>query len=138
MALVLLPAALAALVGGWPLRSKRPTASSGVITPYRYRHRAGQRRHQGAGRAHPARHDAPAGADRARLADADRPFHADRWDYLFTIRRQGAEPQRRSVVAHFEGNVLKKLDAPTSCRRERVRRLHQPPPQGPTAPRSWN
>ena len=25
-------------------------------------------------------------------------FHADRWDYLFTIRRQGAEPQRRSVV----------------------------------------
>ena len=26
-------------------------------------------------------------------------FHADRWDYLFTIRRQGTEPQRRSVVA---------------------------------------
>ena len=24
------------------------------------------------------------------LAD---PFHADRWDYVFTIRRQGAEPQ---------------------------------------------
>ena len=22
-------------------------------------------------------------------------FHADRWDYIFTIRRQGAEPQRR-------------------------------------------
>ena len=45
-------------------------------------------------------------------------FHADRWDYLFTIRRQGAEPQRRSVVAHFEGDVLKRSRRP-SCRRER-------------------
>ena len=42
------------------------------------------------------------------LADV---FHADRWDYMFTIRRQGAEPQRRSVVARFEGDRLKSLDA---------------------------
>jgi len=40
------------------------------------------------------------------------PFHADRWDYIFTIRRQGAEPQRRSVVARFEGDTLKTLEAP--------------------------
>jgi outer membrane protein assembly factor BamE len=40
------------------------------------------------------------------------PFHADRWDYIFTIRRQGAEPQRRSVVALFEGDTLKSLEAP--------------------------
>src|SRR5262245_29527013 len=33
-------------------------------------------------------------------------FHADRWDYVFTIRRQGTEPQRRTVVAHFEGDAL--------------------------------
>jgi outer membrane protein assembly factor BamE len=39
------------------------------------------------------------------------PFHADRWDYVFTIRRQGAEPQRRSVVVHFEGDRLVKIDA---------------------------
>ncbi len=39
-------------------------------------------------------------------------FHADRWDYIFTIRRQGTEPQRISVVAFFEGDALKKLDAP--------------------------
>ena len=44
------------------------------------------------------------------LAD---PFHANRWDYVFTFRRPGSELQRRSVVAHFEGDVLKKLDAPT-------------------------
>jgi len=38
------------------------------------------------------------------------PFHADRWDYVFTIRRQGAEPQRRSVVALFDGEKLKSID----------------------------
>ena len=38
------------------------------------------------------------------------PFHEDRWDYVFTIRRQGAEPQRRSVVALFDGEKLKSID----------------------------
>jgi len=41
------------------------------------------------------------------LADV---FHANRWDYVFTIRRQGAEPQNRKVVALFEGDALKSLD----------------------------
>jgi outer membrane protein assembly factor BamE len=39
-------------------------------------------------------------------------FHADRWDYIFTIKRQGAQPQRRSVVVLFDGDVLKSIDAP--------------------------
>ena len=39
------------------------------------------------------------------------PFHADRWDYIFTIRRQGTPPQRRDVVAHFKGDRLERLDA---------------------------
>jgi outer membrane protein assembly factor BamE len=39
-------------------------------------------------------------------------FHNDRWDYIFTIRRPGTEPQRRSVVALFDGDTLKKLEAP--------------------------
>lgn len=39
-------------------------------------------------------------------------FHADRWDYVFTIRRQGAAPQQRQVVARFDGDVLKSLEAP--------------------------
>ena len=41
-------------------------------------------------------------------------FHANRWDYIFSIRRHGTEPQRRSVVAHFEGDRLVRLDAPES------------------------
>ncbi len=39
-------------------------------------------------------------------------FHADRWDYIFTIRRQGAEPQRRQVTVYFEGDALKSINAP--------------------------
>ena len=42
------------------------------------------------------------------LAD---PFHADRWDYVFTIRRQGAEPQLRRVVVQFKSDVLASIDA---------------------------
>lgn len=40
------------------------------------------------------------------------PFHADRWDYVFTIRRQGAEPQQRQVVVLFEGDALKSIEGP--------------------------
>ena len=41
------------------------------------------------------------------LADV---FHADRWDYIFTIRRQGAPSQRHSIVALFDGERLTSLD----------------------------
>ena len=41
------------------------------------------------------------------LADA---FHADRWDYVFTIRRQGTEPQSRRVVVLFTGDAFKSMD----------------------------
>jgi outer membrane protein assembly factor BamE len=37
-------------------------------------------------------------------------FHQNRWDYVFTIRRQGAEPQRRSVVVLFDGDTMKSID----------------------------
>ncbi|HTP74300.1 MAG TPA: outer membrane protein assembly factor BamE [Burkholderiaceae bacterium] len=40
------------------------------------------------------------------------PFHADRWDYVFTIDRPGTQPQRRSVIVLFEGDRLQKIDAP--------------------------
>ena len=37
------------------------------------------------------------------LAD---PFHTDRWDYVFTIRRQGADSQLRRVIVRFKADVL--------------------------------
>ena len=50
------------------------------------------------------------------LAD---PFHADRWDYLFTLRRPGAELQRRSVVVFSDGDRVKSVEAPNDLPTER-------------------
>ena len=38
-------------------------------------------------------------------------FHADRWDYAFTFKRQGLEPQARKVTVFFKGDVLDRIDA---------------------------
>jgi outer membrane protein assembly factor BamE len=38
-------------------------------------------------------------------------FHADRWDYVFTFKRQGVEPQARRVTVFFEGDRLTKVEA---------------------------
>lgn len=39
-------------------------------------------------------------------------FHEARWDYVFTIRRQGAAPQNRHILLTFDGDKLSKIDAP--------------------------
>ena len=39
-------------------------------------------------------------------------FHADRWDYIFTLRQSGRTVQRRNIVLIFDGDVLKSIDAP--------------------------
>lgn len=38
-------------------------------------------------------------------------FHADRWDYVFTFKRQGVAPQSRRVTVRFKGDVLDKIEA---------------------------
>ena len=40
------------------------------------------------------------------------PFHANRWDYIFTLRRPGTAAQRRSVVVLFDGDLVKSIEAP--------------------------
>jgi outer membrane protein assembly factor BamE len=37
-------------------------------------------------------------------------FHADRWDYVFTLKRQGVPPQERKLAVFFKGNVLDHFD----------------------------
>jgi outer membrane protein assembly factor BamE len=46
-------------------------------------------------------------------------FHANRWDYVFTIKRPGTQPQRRSIVAHFDGDMLQRIEAPDDLPAER-------------------
>jgi outer membrane protein assembly factor BamE len=38
-------------------------------------------------------------------------FHADRWDYVFTFKRQGLEPQARKVSVFFKADVLERIEA---------------------------
>lgn len=38
-------------------------------------------------------------------------FHADRWDYVFTLKRQGSEPQARKVTVFFAGDTISRIEA---------------------------
>ena len=38
-------------------------------------------------------------------------FHADRWDYIFTFKRQGLEPQSRKVTLFFKADLLERVEA---------------------------
>jgi len=40
------------------------------------------------------------------------PFHADRWDYVFTLKRQGFDDQQRAFVVLFDKDKVQKIDAP--------------------------
>jgi outer membrane protein assembly factor BamE len=37
-------------------------------------------------------------------------FHDGRWDYAFTIKRQGVETQQRRVSLYFQGNQLVRIE----------------------------
>ncbi|HEY4066495.1 MAG TPA: outer membrane protein assembly factor BamE [Burkholderiaceae bacterium] len=37
-------------------------------------------------------------------------FHANRWDYVFTIRRTGTESQQRRVVVLFDADIFKSIE----------------------------
>lgn len=41
------------------------------------------------------------------LADV---FHADRWDYVFTIKQQGVAPQARRLTIFFKDNALERFE----------------------------
>jgi outer membrane protein assembly factor BamE len=59
-------------------------------------------------------------------------FHADRWDYVFTLKRQGAEPQSRRVTVFFKNDVLERIEAdelPSEA--EFVATLRSEPKSGP-------
>jgi len=37
-------------------------------------------------------------------------FHADRWDYVFTFKRQGQPPQQRKLAVFFKGDVMERFE----------------------------
>ncbi len=42
-------------------------------------------------------------------------FHANRWDYVFTIRRQGVEPQQRHLTAVLQRRTARSASRATRC-----------------------
>jgi outer membrane protein assembly factor BamE len=40
-------------------------------------------------------------------------FHGDRWDYVFTLKRQGVEPQQRRLTVFFRDNVMDRVEGDT-------------------------
>jgi outer membrane protein assembly factor BamE len=58
-------------------------------------------------------------------------FHADRWDYVFTLKRQGVTSQARKVSLFFKNDVLERTEAdelPSEA--EFVATLQSQPPSG--------
>jgi len=37
-------------------------------------------------------------------------FHSDRWDYVFTLKRQGVEPQQRRLTVYFDGEAMARVE----------------------------
>jgi len=61
-------------------------------------------------------------------------FHADRWDYVFFLLRQGAEPQARHVSVYFKGDQLDRFEAddlPTEAEFVATLKSQAPAGQGP-------
>ncbi|MBI2733249.1 MAG: outer membrane protein assembly factor BamE [Aquabacterium sp.] len=58
------------------------------------------------------------------LAD---PFHTDRWDYVFTIRRQGVADQQRRVSVFFKNDAVERFDTePLPTERDFVASIDKP------------
>jgi outer membrane protein assembly factor BamE len=58
------------------------------------------------------------------LAD---PFHIDRWDYVFTIRRQGVADQKRRVSIFFKNDAVERFDTePLPTEHEFVSSIDKP------------
>lgn len=68
------------------------------------------------------------------LAD---PFHADRWDYVFAIRRQGVADQQRRVSIFFKDDAVERFDTqPLPTERDFVAAIDKPLPSDLKAPQN--
>ena len=108
---LLVPAAIAG-VSGCATREQSTDSFLGFITPYRIDIVQGNAvTKEQVERVRPGmtREQVQAVLGTPMLAD---PFHANRWDYFFSIRRPGTEVQKRVVVAHFKADVLERLEVP--------------------------
>jgi outer membrane protein assembly factor BamE len=102
-----------ALLAGCGTRTQSTDSFLGFITPYRIEIVQGNavtKEQANAVRPGMTREQVQAILGTPMLAD---PFHAERWDYIFSIRRAGTAVQQRTVVALFnKAGTLERLQAP--------------------------
>lgn len=54
-------------------------------------------------------------------------FHADRWDYVFTLKQQGVAPQARNLTVFFKNDLVERTEAdPLPSEAEFVATLKSP------------
>ncbi len=41
-------------------------------------------------------------------------FHPDRWDYLYSLRKNNIETERKHLVLYFENEILSRFEAKTA------------------------
>jgi len=62
-------------------------------------------------------------------------FHADRWDYVFTLRRQGVDSQERKLTVFFKGEAMDHVEGdPMPSESEFVTTLEKRRPTGKVPP----
>jgi outer membrane protein assembly factor BamE len=62
-------------------------------------------------------------------------FHANRWDYAFSIQRQGVPAQNFKLTVYFKGDVLEQVDSDVlPSESEFAGRLVRPQPVGKLPP----
>jgi outer membrane protein assembly factor BamE len=110
-AIILLPVAL--LLGGLTACSGVPTSKSWLetISPYRFDRVQGNvitREQVAALKTGMPRNTVKDILGTPLLASL---FHTDRWDYVFTYKRQGAQSQSRHVTVFFKGDTLDRFEA---------------------------
>jgi outer membrane protein assembly factor BamE len=111
--LLLAPVVAALLLAGCGTRTQSTDSFLGFITPYRIdivQGNAVTREQVAQIRPGMTREQVQSVLGSPMLVD---PFHAERWDYFFALRRPGTAVQQRVVVAHFNAaGTLERLEAP--------------------------
>ncbi len=102
--------AVAAMAGGCGTFDRMSQGIAGAVTPYKVEVVQGNfvsREQVAALKAGMSRQQVRDVLGTPLLTDI---FHADRWDYVFTLKRQGVMKQERRLAVFFKGEVLERFE----------------------------
>ena len=68
----------------------------------------------------------------------DDPFHADRWDYIYTFSRGGATREQRHVVLYFKNNKLASVGGDVVTAERKTSQILKEPSKTVVVPPDYN